>query len=82
MTVQLSGVGRPMTQGSRKYIQKMTISRGMPRMAFTTASVAYRITRFRETQRSPMMRPPKKERIQETTARYMVRARPPIGPLG
>jgi hypothetical protein len=40
MTVQLSGVGRPTIQGRRKKIQKMTMSRGMPRMAFTTVSVA------------------------------------------
>jgi hypothetical protein len=29
-----------------------------------------------------MMRPPKKDRIQETTARYMVNRMPPMGPLG
>ena len=68
MTVWLSGT-LPNRAGSRKYIQKMTISSGMPRTVLMTAMLGQLTQRWREMLSSPRISPPKKERMQETTAR-------------
>jgi len=71
-----------MKAGSRKYIQKITIRRGIPRMAFTTTSTGYLTKRFCETHSSPAKIPMTIERVQDTTASQIVSASPPMGPLG
>jgi len=46
ITVQFSGTVRPIIAGNRKYIQKMTIRRGIPLMMLTIASDTYLTTRL------------------------------------
>jgi hypothetical protein len=69
MTVQFSDTVPPINAGRRKYIQKMTIRSGMPRIMLITAREEYLIILLWEIQRSPSTMPPKKERTHETTAR-------------
>ena len=69
MTVQLSVTVPPKKAGSRKYIQKMTIRSGMPRITLINAKGRIADYRLWEILRSPRIRPPKKERTQATTAR-------------
>ena len=69
MTVWLSGVVFPKSIGSRKYIQKITIKSGRPRTALMKSTEGQRIQACLEMLRSPSIRPPKTERMQETTAR-------------
>jgi hypothetical protein len=82
ITVLVSRMVFPMSAGRRKYIQKITMRSGMPRMKLRTMVETIRSTRFREMLSSPRMSPPKKERTQETRARKSVRPIPPSGPWG
>src|SRR6185369_7777665 len=82
ITVCVSGNPLPKSAGSRKYIQKMTIRSGIPRMALMTSMIGQLIHFRPETLSSPRMSPPKKDRMQEATARYMVSPSPPSGPSG